>query len=282
MTATPCADCKTTGGRSKPGRDIPSRTSGTRFGLEGEICDRCYMKHYKRQGRAMLQAGPQPPKAKQPDRSNIDPTLPQHQKMLRIVASQFMNQGMDFDDLVGEGQIALIKACRGFNPDLKIQFDTYANAAIRSTLGRQLANKVPHIRIPEHLRILIKNGTTSLKNETTNSCLQDALAARSRSHVFEDQLGQPLANVAYARESNADQADQAEAAKKAEALLKHLPDVAATVLRLRFGIGSDPHTLQDIARVIGTSYSTARRAESKAIEQLREVAGVAESRRAAG
>ena len=62
----------------------------------------------------------------------IDPM--DHQGLIKWVAGKFAGKGLDFDDLAAEGQVALVNACRYFDPGRGIEFSTYATTCITKQL----------------------------------------------------------------------------------------------------------------------------------------------------
>jgi RNA polymerase sigma factor (sigma-70 family) len=270
--ASPCADCKTTGGYVRAGDASPRRSDGTQFGFDGDLCFRCYDKHYRRRKRAGLVTPPAP----KPERANapdIDPA--RYQWLVFLIAKEYAYQGMDYCDLAGYGQVGLMRAYRGFDPSkTTAKFETYAGVAIRQAIQRALATKVALIHVPEYLHVLVRKGVKPLDSSDRDECLRDAWAARSLKKVSECGLDEPLATIVYAREENPEHDRQEEAARKAAALLRSLPNDEATVLRLRFGIGhGQPRTQAEVAAAIGVSRITACRAEARAIEKLRAMVG---------
>ena len=179
---------------------------------------------------------------------------------------------MDLDDLVGWGQIGLVNACRLFDPSLGLQFTTYAAAAIKKAIQRAIFDKTPLIRVPEYLMKPLANEMTELGTRQQTERLQDAIAIRRRKRVSGSDLAIPLSTLAVAPADGAIEAK--ESAEQVHAILSSLPNREATILRLRFGIGSEPHTYREAGSKIGIDRNEAREIEGRAIRRLRQKMGV--------
>lgn len=277
-TAPPCTDCQTTGGYMGGDRVTPNRTSGEPFGVDGDLCHRCYAKHYKRfRATGKTLRGRRRDKGTKQAPLRVDPL--EHRGLVYRVAMKFQGRGADLDDLAGWGQIGLLNACRGFNPEAGVKFSTYAAKCIKHTILREIANKVPLIHLPEYLTRLIWQGVTSLPSPKKNARLQDALAVRGRKIVPEQSLGQPLDTLAYARGD--EDAEQDEAADEAvlgvvRAILT-LPVPLRRVLRLRYGLtGHEPLNQREIADRFGVTRQRVQQLEREAIAELkRQMKGAA-------
>lgn len=264
IEACPCVDCGTTAGTIAIGRTTPTRISGRSIGYDGLLCYHCYNRNYKR----YIAAGNTVPEKHTNRTPVVDPL--EHQGLVHMVARKYANRGMERDDLIGWGNVALMMACETFDPSLGYQFSTYAAAAINSRILRALADHVPFIRVPSYLQ---KSANAGVADHDPATRLSDAVAVRGRKRVPEHNLDQPLAATALSREKCP--AVQAETAELADVILASLPPVEARVLKLRFGIGDDPATNKEIGQRIGVSRETVRTIADRAIERIRKERGVA-------
>ena len=77
-------------------------------------------------------------------------------RLVVSIAKRYQNQGLDFGDLIQEGNIGLIKALENFNPELGNKFSTYATFWITQGITRSLNNDADEIRKPVHIKETIK------------------------------------------------------------------------------------------------------------------------------
>lgn len=77
-------------------------------------------------------------------------------RLVVSIAKRYINQGLDFQDLIQEGNIGLIKALENFNPELGNKFSTYATCWIMQGITRSLNNDADEIRKPVHVKETIK------------------------------------------------------------------------------------------------------------------------------
>src|SRR5678816_3679563 len=67
------------------------------------------------------------------------------------IAKNYGNRGLALQDLIEEGNIGLLKAVEGFNPEMNIRFSTYASWWIKQAIKRALINSVQPIHIPAYM-----------------------------------------------------------------------------------------------------------------------------------
>src|ERR1043165_3588969 len=67
------------------------------------------------------------------------------------IAKNYTNRGLALQDLIEEGNLGLLKAVEGFNPELNIRFSTYASWWIKQAIKRALINSVQPIHIPAYM-----------------------------------------------------------------------------------------------------------------------------------
>ena len=77
-------------------------------------------------------------------------------KLVVNIAKEYRGRGLNLDDLIGYGNIGLIKAVEGYNPELGFKFSTYANWWIRLNITRGIDDTVSEIKIPVYLRNYIR------------------------------------------------------------------------------------------------------------------------------
>jgi RNA polymerase primary sigma factor len=79
-----------------------------------------------------------------------------HLGLVYRVARQFLNRGLTIEDLVGEGNLGLIRAAQEYDPAKGTRFSTYATYWIREAIQSALANTAATIRLPMHVSKLMR------------------------------------------------------------------------------------------------------------------------------
>src|ERR671911_931351 len=71
-------------------------------------------------------------------------------RLVISIARNYTGRGLEFTDLIQEGNLGLMRAARGFDADFGTKFSTYATWWIKQAIGRAIANKASSIRVPIH------------------------------------------------------------------------------------------------------------------------------------
>jgi len=214
--------------------------------------------------------------------------------LVRAIASRFVGRGVDWDDLVQEGTLGLMRAAEKFDPGRGFRFSTYAHWWIRQGIQRAIADHGRTVRLPVHLneqllrlRRCAAHLSQRLGREATREELAQAagvplekvraLLLQSRAPLSLDApAGQDgdttladLLPIQGAEDPSA-LSEQEELQRLLEDAVAHLPPREKAVLRLRFGIGTAAlPTLEEIGKVLGVTRERVRQIEVKALQRLR-------------
>src|SRR5215208_2020720 len=71
-------------------------------------------------------------------------------RLVVSIARRYVGRGLDFADLIQEGNLGLMRAARGFDAAFGTKFSTYATWWIKQAIGRAISNKASLIRLPVH------------------------------------------------------------------------------------------------------------------------------------
>jgi RNA polymerase primary sigma factor len=180
---------------------------------------------------------------------------------LRLVVSicrRYANYGMDFLDLIQEGNIGLIAAVKAFDWRRGHRFSSFAAPTVRGFITNALTNRAHTIRIPKYARqnmdLALREPLSleTLIGEDSDVTLGDSIVDENAMSPFESAASRALS------------------ARIAEAL-NSLPPKEAQVLRMRYGLddGGPGRTLEVVAEGIGVGRERVRQIEAKALRRLR-------------
>jgi RNA polymerase primary sigma factor len=216
---------------------------------------------------------------------------------LRLVisrAKKFVNRGLDFEDLVQEGNIGLIKAINKHDSSRGTKISTYATWWIDQTIRRAISNKSKTVRIPTHIEFLqtqLSTITTKLTNELGHPPTKEEIAKRAKIDVevldrlehiaihkvgIDDEMSSGVSMMDILPSDPTENPFNLTAKKmlreKIRQILATLPPRTEKIIRLRFGIG-EPHeemTLQEIADSVGLTKMGVRLVQNKGLEKMKK------------
>lgn len=209
------------------------------------------------------------------------------------IARSYASKGLALQDLIEEGNLGLIRAVEGFDPDMGTRFSTYASYWIKQSIKRALINSSKTIRIPAYMVELLS------KWRRATARLSDALGRTPTQEEIARILGLPKKKLpiikkaiqVYNATPQSDQSDSGwslgemvmderlkspdevmvddDVLKTAIELLSTLDVREATVLKMRFGLSdTPPHTLKEIGVALGLTRERVRQIETEALARL--------------
>ena len=209
------------------------------------------------------------------------------------IARSYTGKGLPLPDLIEEGNLGLLRAVEGFDPEMNTRFSTYASYWIKQSIKRALVNSAKTIRIPAYMVELLS------KWRRATAKLQDEFDRTPTAVEVAHELELPLKKLKIVKKAiqlynSTPQSDHSEKGwslgelvadtrtkspdeilmdndnlEHVYKMLEKMDQREATILRMRFGLDdADPRTLKEIGEVLGLTRERVRQIENEALSKL--------------
>lgn len=209
------------------------------------------------------------------------------------IARGYSGKGLPLQDLIEEGNLGLLRAVEGFDPDMNTRFSTYASYWIKQSIKRALVNTAKTIRVPAYMVELLskwRRASARLAEELNRTptpediahemgipkkklrIVKKAIALYNASPQSEqDENGLTLGDIVPDQRTHGpeDQLINSDNLKHVFRLLDEMDTRESTILRMRFGLDdSEPQTLKEIGKSLGLTRERVRQIEAEALKKL--------------
>jgi len=227
------------------------------------------------------------------DASARDRMVRANLRLVVNIARGYSGKGLPLQDLIEEGNLGLLRAVEGFDPDMNTRFSTYASYWIKQSIKRALVNTAKTIRVPAYMVELLskwRRASAKLAEELKRTptpediavelgipkkklrIVKKAIALYNASPQSEqDESGLTLGDIVPDDRTIGpeDELINSDNLKHVFRLLDEMDPRESTILRMRFGLDdSEPRTLKEIGQALGLTRERVRQIEGEALRKL--------------